>query len=334
MNRTLIALLVWLTIPMTAPAIAQASDDYAAVTLPFKPAQDSQAGSYHLVVTGRFGGNAAKSVNFLYDTGASYSVITDQTARSLGLLVRPVTTSGDMAAMKRGQAAYFADVPYLTMRTDHLFQPVSVDGRFAVFSDQQFSSVRTPINGSIGIDFWGRFGQVFDFGKRQITLFRPSEIDPSRLLELGFAAATPVPLSLDAFGVPKLTVHLRQGKQEAEQALVLDTGSTYTVISHQAAMRLGLRLASAAIMISSAFNSYRITPAVLETLQIGEVVRHNVIVYYPDRDSAEIAGFSLGMDVLQHYKMLLSVSDKKVYLLPAQTAPIITIGPTPAPPAK
>lgn len=334
MNKLLFALLLWLTMPVATPATAQGSDGFAAVTLSFKPVPDSQAGSYHLVVMGHFNGNSAKSFSFLYDTGANYSVITDTTARSLHLLVRPVTADTDLYAIKKGRAAYFADVPAFTMQTDHLFEPVSVDGRFAVFSDQQFASVGTPINGTIGSDFWARFGQVFDFAKCQITLFRPAEVNPARLLELGFAAAAPVPLSSDAFGVASLTIHLRQGKQGAEQTIILDTGSTYTVISYQTAMRLGLKPAGSGIRVSSAFNDYRLNSAVVDTLQIGDIVQHNVTVHYPERDGAEIAGFTLGMDILQHYKMLLSVSDKKVYLLPAQTAPIVTVGPFPAPPAK
>ena len=319
---------------MATPAIAQGGDGFAAVALSFKPVRASQDSSYHLLVTGYFNNNPTRPFNFLYDTGASYSVITDTTARSLHLLVQSATANGNTSVTGTTRLIRFADIPILTIQTDHLFQPITFSGRFTVFSDQQFASAGMPISGSIGSDLWAGFGQVFDFKECRITLFKPSQVDSARLLELGFAVATPVPLSVNAFGVPSLTLHLRQGNQEAEQTVVLDTGSTTTIISHQTATSLGLKPTGSAIMVSSAFGDYRITPAVVDTLRIGGIVQHNVTVYYPERDTAETGGFTLGTDILQHYKMLLSMSDKKVYLLPAQTAPVVTVAPAPAPPAK
>jgi len=307
-------------------------------TFSFRPLKDPVVDSYLPVISGYFGNDPKSRGSFVLDTGASYSLLTEATAKRLNLITLPAIRDGKRAFVGSTPLNY-TDVPSFKISPTGLFDtPIETNGVFGVVPEKTlFSLLRAPLDGIIGDDHWSKIGLVFDFPSHLVTAFAPAQVDMTCLHRFGFDKAHFIALSLDKDAVPTILLHISRNKRSIDEQVIVDTGASSTQISHQGAMKLGLKPAYKGIGTANISGTFYTNEAVVDTLQIGDLTLHNVTVTYSDSDN-DAGNLMLGMDVLQHYKMLLSIADKKMYLQPTSSlVPAVTVGAAPAtatPPAR
>lgn len=311
-----------------------AEDPVIVTTCSFRPVRTIGAEGYHLLISGYFNNDVTKSGTFIMDTGMSYTVIADTTAIRIGIKTQAAIHDGkrQMLGVLPVSSAVLPVFRVLPLNVASQ-PPLEVNGEVGVLPEKLFLDSVVHLDGIIGADFWSEFGTLFDFPSNKVTVFRPISPTMDRLRQFGFGQAAAIALTLTWDGVPCVSLQLQQGSQRASEKVIVDTGSDVTMISYQTAKRMDLHPNRVNIQRMGVGGPFKINQATLEVMQIGDQTLHHVTVYYPD-DDKNVPGLCLGTDILQHYKMLLSISDRKMYLLPAQTPPVVTIGPAPVTPPK
>ncbi len=194
--------------------------------------------------------------------------------------------------------------------------PLKLHGDVVIPRDDFFDSFAgTHIDGVIGANFFVQFNIVFDFLLQRISFTLPDKITRGVLSQLGLGKAAPIPLTVKADGLPRVSVTLQEKTERADADLLVDTGTIYTMIPRRTAQHLHLQSDDTRLWATGINGPYKINRVRVETLQIGDQTLHNVPLYYPDNDTLA-PGFTLGTDLLQRYKLLLSLSSKQMYLNP------------------
>ena len=166
------------------------------------------------IILMRVGVNHSKPLKFIFDTGASHSIINSKTAAELGL--KP---EGQASGNATGGAIQGA-----------LIQPVSLSVPGAEVSNQVIGSVPfdTPpgfeFDGVIGYDFINQFVVEIDYQSNIMNLYNPHDFAYSGRGEM-------IPLLLAGRRTPLVRTRIiLEGRAPVEANLEVDTGADGTLI--------------------------------------------------------------------------------------------------------
>ncbi len=170
--------------------------------------------------------NSKEPLRFVLDTGSGMCVISEDTARRLGL--RPVARGGDARAiggLGRFEIVY-GFMPYMEIGEGHIENvPVYVRR----FYDEN------PVDGYIGLSLINQYQMTVDYGARTFTLVRPrsdNEADtPAPAASSIVPAAFDVPIRNTSSGFLSGEVQLEGVTKPLN--FIIDTGATISVISQK-----------------------------------------------------------------------------------------------------
>jgi predicted aspartyl protease/cytochrome c-type biogenesis protein CcmH/NrfG len=281
--------------------------------------------------------NGSRELRFVLDTGSGMSVISEETARKLG--IRPIARGGLARAVGGGGRfeivyGYLNSLEVGDVKIENV--PVYI---------RHFFDETNPVDGYLGIAAISRLIAVIDYDAKQFALIRARNNQPPDLGALGLGvipthagATTPyginVPLRTTSSGF--LSGEVSISGLDKPLNFIVDTGATVTVVSEKTAA-----LEEAQGFIQSArmkvFGAAGIAEDVktvrLPKVVFGGLTRERLDAAVLDLDPVnETAGFMqngiLGANFLSHFRLIFDFQRGVLRLEPAdrQTA---TDGPLP-----
>jgi predicted aspartyl protease len=248
--------------------------------------------------------------NFVLDTGADISVITDTLAERLGLHPKPFTgPDGKLLELNNKPvqmvdvAMHIGDIPFevpmIVLPAKTIVQAATV-----------------PVDGLIGTSTLGQLAVHLDFEQHQITLIYPGNLPSEELRRLDMAYADVFPKAPPDKRSFSISVRLND---QADTELVVDTGASATYLPLRVVKQLNLMPLQHSVESTTVYGNLKKNTARIQTLALGHLVVNNVIIEYSEHEQA---GFPphIGMDVLQRYSVLIDYPANKLYLQPALEA--------------
>jgi predicted aspartyl protease len=256
--------------------------------------------------------NHQEPVTLLLDTGATRTMLTPDIARRLGLSPA-VDAPKSPIVMLGGQRA---QMPLIRLASLAVGDSAVTDLQVGVFTPLP----RTPfIDGLLGGDFLKRFTLKLDYARSRLQLTPPVTPEPSSGLPSVTSAPVPSTIPLETAG-NHILVHAVLNHREAV-TLLLDTGATHTMLTPEAARRVGLtpvpRALTGALQVVGG-RQVRFPLVSLATLAMGEAVVKNLPVgilgTFPGTRTVD--GL-LGGDFLEHFTLTLDYSARRLLLAPS-----------------
>jgi predicted aspartyl protease/Flp pilus assembly protein TadD len=283
------------------------------------------------LITVRINGSK-EPLRFVLDTGSGMSVISDETARRLGL--RPVARGGQARAVGGGGRfeivyGYLSSIEIGGARVENV--PVYI---------RRFYDDRNPVDGFIGLSVISKFLAVVDYGAGTLSLSKQRGSEGLESGTLNFkrdgvpesenrnTAAILLPIRTTSSGF--LSGEVRIEGLDRQQNFIIDTGASISVISEKLAA-----LAETQAFLQSGrmrvFGAAGITENVkmvtLPRIALGEHARERIDAAILDLEPInETAGFNqsgiLGGNFLRHFSIAFDFQKGLIRLLPlsAKTA--------------
>lgn len=273
-------------------------------------------------------------LRFVLDTGSGMSVLSEETARRLG--IKPVARGG-MARAVGGGGRFEIVYGYLNSLDIGDIRIANVPVYIRHFFDEQ-----NPVDGYLGIAAIGRLVTTVDYGSHMLTLARQREPDVATVTtgasttpEASLKPGIKVPVRTTASGFISGEVVIDGFNKPLN--FIIDTGATVTVLSEKvaAAEEAQRFIRSGKIKVYGAAGiSEDVKIASLPKLAIGSYSRDQIDAAILDLEPVnETAGFLqsgiLGGNFLRHYRLVFDFEKAFVRFesLEGDTAPK-----TPAPP--
>jgi predicted aspartyl protease len=277
-------------------------------------------------------------LRFVLDTGSGMSVISDETAKRLG--IRPVARGGLARAVGGGGKfeivyGFLESLEVGEVRVENV--PVYI---------RRFFDDKTPVDGYLGLSMISKFITAVDYGGRTFTLVRqrqsgslnllqpPPAADPAPTLDPQVAAkAVEIPLRTTSSGFLSGEVYLEGIEKPLN--FIIDTGASISVISEKLAAleELSTYLTPTRMRVFGAAGvAEDVKTMLLPSVMLGTLTREQVNVAVLDLDSVnETAGFIqdgiLGGNFLRHFKVSFDFRRGVIRLEPLkQTARSATRG--------
>jgi len=254
--------------------------------------------------------NNHDSLRFVLDTGSGMSVISEETAKRLG--IRAVARGGQARAV--GGAGKFEIVyGFLDSLEVGAVRVESVPVYIRHFYDS-----KTPVDGYLGLSVISKFIASLDYGESVFTLRRPSEanvkdlwgvpISRNAVLPLG-PGVLEIPLRTTASGFLSGEVHLEGIEKPLN--FIVDTGASVTVVSERLAQEEDLDnyLEPTRLRIYGAAGiADDVKSLLLPKVMLGTFTRERISAAVLDMEPVnETAGFTqmgiLGGNYLRHFRV-------------------------------
>ena len=252
--------------------------------------------------------NGAKEpLRFVLDTGSGMSVISQETAKKLG--VGPVARGGMARAVGGGGKfeivyGFLSSLEVGEVRVERV--PVYI---------RQFFDTKVPVDGYLGLSVISSFIASIDYGSNTFSLVRDAESNLARQgLKFGQAPETQrdvieIPLRTTASGF--ITGELRLEGVERPQNFIIDTGASITVVSERLASReeMSAYLQKTTMRVFGAAGiADDVKIVLLPRVTLGPLIRENIRAAVLDLEPLnETAGFTqdgiLGANFLNHYRV-------------------------------
>lgn len=264
-------------------------------------------------------------LRFVLDTGSGMSVISEATAKKLG--VRPVARGGQARAV--GGGGKF-EIVYGFLSSLEVGD-VKVE-RVPVYIRHFFDS-QVPVDGYLGLSVISSFIATVDYGNNTFSLLRNSEssLDRQGLRLSQGRGVQPnvieIPLRTTASGF--ITGELRVEGIERPQNFIIDTGASICVISERLAEReemAGYLQKTRMRVFGAAGVADDVKLVLLPRVTLGTLMRENIPAAVLDLEPInETAGFTqdgiLGANFLRHFRVGFDFQRGVIRLEPlAQTA--------------
>ena len=274
---------------------------------------DFEAPDYRPIIKLRVNGSK-EYLRFVLDTGSGMSVLSDETARKLG--IRAVARGG-LARAVGGGGRFEIVYGYLNSIDIGEIRVMNVPVYIRHFYDE-----RNPVDGYLGIAALGRLLAAVDYGTRRLTFVRQrnTDVDLGRVIDEQGKQAEPEALTTR----PGIDVRVRttaSGFMSGEIFIeginkplnfIIDTGATVTVMSERlAAMEEAQAFIQRGRMrvFGAAGVAEDVKMALLPKVAIGTYSRERVDAAVLDMEPVnETAGFLqsgiLGGNFLRHYRLV------------------------------
>ena len=254
--------------------------------------------------------NGRDRLRFVLDTGSGMSVISEETAKKLGL--RAVARGGQARAV--GGAGKFEIVYGFLDSLD--VGDVRVE-RVPVYI-RHFFDEKTPVDGYLGLSVISKFIASLDYGENVFTLRRPSEANVRDLWGVPISRNVVLPLAPGVLEIPLRTtasgflsgeVHLEGIEKPLN--FIVDTGASVSVVSERLASEEDLDnyLEPTRMRIYGAAGiADNVKSLLLPKVMLGTFTRERISAAILDLEPVnETAGFSqmgiLGGNYLRHFRV-------------------------------
>ena len=254
--------------------------------------------------------NSHEPLRFVLDTGSGMSVVSEETAKKLGL--RTVARGG-LARAVGGGGKFEIVYGFLNSLDLGGVKVESVPVYIRHFYDE-----KTPVDGYIGLSVISKFIASVDYGDNLFTLRRPSETNVSDLwggpvLRNGAAPVAPgvleIPLRTTSSGFLSGEVHLEGVEKPLN--FIIDTGASVTVVSEKLALEEDLNsyLEPTRMRIFGAAGiAEDVKSLMLPKVMLGTFTRERISAAVLDLEPVnETAGFTqngiLGGNYLRHFRV-------------------------------
>jgi len=249
-------------------------------------------------------------LRFVLDTGSGMSVISEETAKKLGL--RPVARGGLARAVGGGGKfeivyGFLSSLELGDVKVDSV--PVYI---------RHFFDIKTPVDGYLGLSVISRFIASVDYGTNNFSLRRPSdsnEQDPSDARtwrseeSLMPAAAVEIPVRTTASGF--ISGEVRVEGVEKPLNFIIDTGASVSVVSEILSEQegLGSYLQPTRMRVFGAAGiAEDVKTVLLPKVLLGTLAREQISAAVLDLEPLnETAGFTqdgiLGANFLRHFRV-------------------------------
>lgn len=247
-------------------------------------------------------------LRFVLDTGSGMSVISEQTAKRLGL--QPISKGG-MARAVGGLGKFEIVYGFLSslevgeVRVENV--PVYI---------RRFYDDKVPVDGYLGLSVITRFFASVDYGDRTFKLVRPKQSDNLDLLQKAEATADPanaeyveIPVRTTSSGF--LSGEVRLEGIEKPQNFIIDTGASVSVVSEKLAeleALSGFVTSNRLRVFGAAGVTENVKMMLLPRVTLGSLIREQINVAILDLESInETTGFTqagiLGSNFLRHFRV-------------------------------
>jgi tetratricopeptide (TPR) repeat protein len=262
-------------------------------------------------------------MRFVLDTGSGMSVISEETAKKLG--VRAVARGGMARAVGGGGKfeivyGFLNSVDVGDVRVESV--PVYI---------RHFFDNKTPIDGYLGLSVISKFIASLDYGENIFMLRRPKETWSRDLWGMTFSRGELQPISPGVIEIPLRTtssgslsgeVHLEGVERPLN--FIIDTGATVSVVSEKLAKDedLGGYLEPTRLRIYGAAGiADDVRSLLLPKVMLGTFTRERISVAVLDLEPVnETAGFTqngiLGSNYLRHFRVSFNFQRGMIRLEP------------------
>jgi predicted aspartyl protease/Flp pilus assembly protein TadD len=253
-------------------------------------------------------------LRFVLDTGSGMSVISETTAKHLGM--RPVARGGMARAVGGGGRfeivyGFLSSLEVGDVRVENV--PVYI---------RHFFYEKTPVDGYLGLSVISKFITSIDYGKRTFTLTRNRSSDALDPWNIVYQADSPstdppgprpvvvdIPLRTTSSGF--MSGEVRIEGVEKTWNFIIDTGATISVISEELAEAEGMsgyEQRQRTRVYGAAGITDNVKTMMLPGVMLGNLTKNNIHAAVLDLDPVnETAGFRqsgiLGSNFLQHFRV-------------------------------
>jgi len=255
--------------------------------------------------------NHREPVTLLLDTGATRTLLTPDIIRRLGL-TPAADTPKSAIVMLGGQRA---QIPLVSLASLTVGESTVADLQVGVFTPLP----HTPfIDGLLGGDFLKHFTLTLTYARSRLQLTPHTASAPESHLPTVPPGTVPTTVPIETVG-NHILVRALLNQREAV-TLLLDTGATHTMLTPEAARRVGLAPApgafTGALQVVGG-NKVRFPLVPLASLDMGGAVVENlrvgILSTFPG--TRPVDGL-LGGDFLEHFTLTLDYSGKQLQLDP------------------
>ncbi|HVG36040.1 MAG TPA: aspartyl protease family protein [Pyrinomonadaceae bacterium] len=257
-------------------------------------------------------------LRFVLDTGSGMSVISQETARRLGL--REVARGGTARAIGGGGRfdivyGFLQSLEIGDVRVENV--PVYI---------RRFFNDKTHVDGYIGLSVISKYLTTVDYGSRRLTLLRRSSSSSASAP----AAATPgIELPLRTTSAGFLSGEVLIESVDKPLNFIIDTGATVSVVSQILAEREDLTRFAQNVRLQiygSAGVADNVKLLTLPRITFGSYTREKLSAAVLDMDSInETAGFEqtgiVGGNFLRHFRLIFDFQKGILRLEPLGTSP-------------
>ena len=257
-------------------------------------------------------------LRFVLDTGSGMSVVSEATAKRLGL--RPVARGGMARAVGGGGRfeivyGFLSSLEVGEVRVENV--PVYI---------RHFFDEKTPVDGYLGLSVISKFITSIDYGKRTFTLARnrsSDSADPwniiyrpdSRVADAVASGSVPGPVVVD---IPLRTTSsgFMSGEVRIEGVdklwnFIIDTGASISVVSEELAVAEGMsgyEVKQRTRVYGAAGITDNVKTLLLPSVRLGSLTKEKISAAVLDLDPVnETSGFRqsgiLGSNFLQHFRV-------------------------------
>jgi tetratricopeptide (TPR) repeat protein len=248
-------------------------------------------------------------MRFVLDTGSGMSVISEETAKKLGL--RPVARGGLARAVGGGGKfeivyGFLSSVELGDVKVASV--PVYI---------RHFYDIRTPVDGYLGLSVISKFLASVDYGERIFTLQRPLDSDDSNQSR---PDSTPLAVTVpsDTVEIPVRTTssgflsgEVRLEGIDKPLNFIVDTGASVSVVSERLVAEEDLTTYIAPVRMrvyGAAGIADDVKTVLLPKVMLGSIAREQITAAILDMEPVnETAGFTqngiLGGNFLSHYRV-------------------------------
>jgi tetratricopeptide (TPR) repeat protein len=253
-------------------------------------------------------------LNFVLDTGSGISVISDTTAKRLG--VSPITKGG-FAKGIGGDGKF--EIVYGFLREVGIGEVTIKNVPVYI---RRFHSDGGDIDGYIGLSLISKFLTTIDYGTKTFTLAKK---DNEELAQGDSTVALPLRLTSSGF----LSGEVKLEGVEEPLNFIVDTGASVSVISDDVASLSGVRTFvkdEKMRVIGSAGITEDVPSFLLPKVSFGKHSRERITAIALDLDMInEASGFEqsgiLGGNFLRNYRMTFDFKNSKVTFVPIANVP-------------
>jgi predicted aspartyl protease len=260
--------------------------------------------------------NNEVSGNFVVDTGSTATVISSDLASRLRLKVHALIGRDGKPFLLDGKQAMGDDLTII-------FAGIKLTGPVIIVPSKNLQASRSDrVDGLIGHDVLSHLAILFEFTKKEITVWYPGGFTEEEIRSLHLKDATVMDQSLApgvAFSVPVVL------NGTASLDMLVDTGGGAAVIPSKVAAELKLKPTRTGISSATVFGPMVTSEAIVDTFAIGSLLLSNQTVEYARRENASVPP-RIGMEILHRFQLLIDYPAKKAYFAkPTDSKPIIDL---------
>ena len=261
-----------------------------------------------------------ENLKFVLDTGSGMSVVSDVTARKLGL--RPVARGGLARAVGGGGKfeivyGFLSSLELGDVKVDSV--PVYI---------RHFYDSAVPVDGYLGLSVISRFIAALDYSDNSFSLRRGVEVPVARTnLGTGAAMSDVIEIPVRTTSSGFISGEVRVDGIEKPLNFIIDTGASISVVSEKLAEQEDLAnyLQPTRMRVFGAAGiAEDVKMVLLPRVMLGTFVRENVNAAVLDLEPLnETAGFTqngiLGANFLRHFRVLFDFQRGLIRLEPVRS---------------